>query len=235
MAHCGRWVFLAENPLRPVGLALDPLPEMGGRIGKLVAHRPVSEPDPQSDSRLAEYDFTLIITVSRRAASLAAASSSSSPPLNLMNLPVPTRGFHAVPHEACQPSANVLNRQKRRLCEEIDERVKTFLSRPIEGLWPYVWIDATYVKVREGGRIISVRWCWLRRRPCRWRFRRRSHWRGGHAAGHRSRTVGMGRIGGGHGFHGHHRHRHHIRFFGFNGDYGCWWSPRYRRWVCPYY
>jgi transposase-like protein len=46
--------------------------------------------------------------------------------------------------------------QVSRLCEEIDERVKTFLSRPIEGLWPYVWIDATYVKVREGGRIISV-------------------------------------------------------------------------------
>ena len=39
---------------------------------------------------------------------------------------------------------------------EIDERVKTFLTRPIEGLWPYLWIDATYVKVREGGRIISV-------------------------------------------------------------------------------
>jgi putative transposase len=46
--------------------------------------------------------------------------------------------------------------QVSRLCEEIDKRVKTFLSRPIEGLWPYVWIDATYVKVREGGRIISV-------------------------------------------------------------------------------
>jgi putative transposase len=42
------------------------------------------------------------------------------------------------------------------LCAEIDERVKAFLSRPIEGLWPYVWIDATYVKVREGGRIVSV-------------------------------------------------------------------------------
>jgi putative transposase len=46
--------------------------------------------------------------------------------------------------------------QVSRLCEEIDERVKTFLTRPIEGSWPYLWIDATYVKVREGGRIISV-------------------------------------------------------------------------------
>jgi transposase-like protein len=34
--------------------------------------------------------------------------------------------------------------------------VKTFLSRPIEGDWPYLWIDATYVKVRQNGRIVSV-------------------------------------------------------------------------------
>src|SRR5208283_3358682 len=36
--------------------------------------------------------------------------------------------------------------QVSRLCEEIDERVKTFLERPIEDDWPYLWIDATYVK-----------------------------------------------------------------------------------------
>jgi putative transposase len=30
---------------------------------------------------------------------------------------------------------------------EIDEKVTAFLSRPIEGDWPYLWIDATYVKV----------------------------------------------------------------------------------------
>ncbi len=46
--------------------------------------------------------------------------------------------------------------QVSRLCEEIDDRVKTFLDRPIEGDWPYLWIDATYVKVRQNGRIISV-------------------------------------------------------------------------------
>ncbi len=46
--------------------------------------------------------------------------------------------------------------QVSRLCEEIDGRVKTFLERPIEGAWPYLWIDATYIKVREGGRIVSV-------------------------------------------------------------------------------
>jgi putative transposase len=46
--------------------------------------------------------------------------------------------------------------QVSRLCGEIDERVGAFLSRPIEGDWPYLWIDATYVKVREAGRIVSV-------------------------------------------------------------------------------
>ena len=43
-----------------------------------------------------------------------------------------------------------------RLCEEIDDKVKAFLDRPIEGDWPYLWIDATYVKVRQDGRIVSV-------------------------------------------------------------------------------
>jgi putative transposase len=46
--------------------------------------------------------------------------------------------------------------QVSRLCEEIDERVNTFLTRPIEGDWPYLWIDATYIKVRQNGRIVSV-------------------------------------------------------------------------------
>jgi transposase-like protein len=46
--------------------------------------------------------------------------------------------------------------QVSRLCEEIDVRVKAFLDRPIEGDWPYLWIDATYLKVRQNGRIVSV-------------------------------------------------------------------------------
>ena len=46
--------------------------------------------------------------------------------------------------------------QASRLCEEIDGKVKAFLDRPIEGDWPYLWIDATYLKVRRGGRIVSV-------------------------------------------------------------------------------
>jgi hypothetical protein len=46
--------------------------------------------------------------------------------------------------------------QVSRLCEEIDVRVMAFLDRPIEGDWPYLWVDATYVKVRQAGRIVSV-------------------------------------------------------------------------------
>jgi len=46
--------------------------------------------------------------------------------------------------------------QVSRLCEEIDERVHAFLDRPLEGDWPYLWIDATYVKSRQAGRIGSV-------------------------------------------------------------------------------
>ena len=53
-------------------------------------------------------------------------------------------------------ASGVSKSQVSRLCEEIDGKVKAFLERPIEGDWPYVWIDATYLKVRRGGRIVSV-------------------------------------------------------------------------------
>ena len=46
--------------------------------------------------------------------------------------------------------------QVSRLCEEIDDKAKAFLDRPLEGEWPYVWLDATYVKVRRNHRIVSV-------------------------------------------------------------------------------
>ncbi len=46
--------------------------------------------------------------------------------------------------------------QVSRLCEEIDGKVKAFLDRPIEGDWPYLWLDATYVKVRQSSRVVSV-------------------------------------------------------------------------------
>jgi len=46
--------------------------------------------------------------------------------------------------------------QVSRLCEEIDGRVEAFLNRPLEGDWPYLWLDATYLKARMGGRIVST-------------------------------------------------------------------------------
>ena len=46
--------------------------------------------------------------------------------------------------------------QVSRLCGEIDGRVQSFLTRPIEGEWPYVWLDATYVKARRDHHIVSV-------------------------------------------------------------------------------
>src|SRR3954469_5966323 len=53
-------------------------------------------------------------------------------------------------------ASGISKSQVSRLCEEIDERVNAFLSRPIEGEWPYLWIDATYLKTREAGRIVST-------------------------------------------------------------------------------
>src|SRR5205809_7862683 len=46
--------------------------------------------------------------------------------------------------------------QVSRLCSEIDDKIAAFLNRPLEGDWPYVWLDATYVKARRDGRIVSV-------------------------------------------------------------------------------
>jgi transposase-like protein len=43
-----------------------------------------------------------------------------------------------------------------RICKVLDQDVKAFLARPIEGEHPYVWLDATFHKIREGGRVVSV-------------------------------------------------------------------------------
>lgn len=52
-------------------------------------------------------------------------------------------------------AGGVSKSQVSRLCKEIDERVNAFLTRPLEGAWPYLWLDATDIKVRDGGRIVS--------------------------------------------------------------------------------
>jgi putative transposase len=43
-----------------------------------------------------------------------------------------------------------------RLCRELDEAAEAFRNRPLEGAYPYLWVDARYEKVREGGRVRSV-------------------------------------------------------------------------------
>ena len=43
-----------------------------------------------------------------------------------------------------------------KLCKNMDERVHGFLDRPLAGKWPCLWLDATCLKVRQGGRILSV-------------------------------------------------------------------------------
>jgi putative transposase len=53
-------------------------------------------------------------------------------------------------------ASGISKSQVSRLCQEIDERVNAFLTRPIEGEWPYLWIDATYLKERQAGRIVST-------------------------------------------------------------------------------
>jgi len=43
-----------------------------------------------------------------------------------------------------------------RICAELDVEVEAFRSRPITGEHPYLWIDATYHKVRQDGRVQSM-------------------------------------------------------------------------------
>lgn len=42
-----------------------------------------------------------------------------------------------------------------RICKELDELVEGFRNRPLEGKYPYLWLDALYLKVRQDHRIVS--------------------------------------------------------------------------------
>ena len=46
--------------------------------------------------------------------------------------------------------------QVSRLCAELDAQSEAFGSRRLEGEFPYLWLDATYFHVREGGRVTSM-------------------------------------------------------------------------------
>ena len=67
---------------------------------------------------------------------------------------VSTRGVDALVQ--AMGGTGVSKSEVSRLCAEIDERVGAFLDRPIEGEWPYLWLDATYVKARRDHRIVSI-------------------------------------------------------------------------------
>ena len=43
-----------------------------------------------------------------------------------------------------------------RICKELDELVEQFRNRPLEGAYPYLWLDALYLKVRQNHRIVSL-------------------------------------------------------------------------------
>ena len=83
-----------------------------------------------------------------------AGSTSWSRPLGDLMVAVPL-GHGSMPL-ASMGLAGISKSQVSKLCKDIDERVQAFLERPLEGEWPYLWLDATYLKQREGGRIVSV-------------------------------------------------------------------------------
>jgi putative transposase len=41
-----------------------------------------------------------------------------------------------------------------RVCAGLDEQVEAFRNRPLEGRYPYLWLDAKVEKVRDGGRVV---------------------------------------------------------------------------------
>jgi putative transposase len=45
--------------------------------------------------------------------------------------------------------------QVSRMCAELDGEVQRFRTRKLEGPYPYVWLDGTFVKVRDNGRVVS--------------------------------------------------------------------------------
>jgi putative transposase len=45
-----------------------------------------------------------------------------------------------------------------RVCQALDAHVDAFRTRPLEGRYPYVFLDAKVEKVRDGGRVVGRRW-----------------------------------------------------------------------------
>lgn len=43
-----------------------------------------------------------------------------------------------------------------RICKALDQAVEEFRERPLQASYPYIWLDALYIKVRQNGRIVSL-------------------------------------------------------------------------------
>ena len=65
-------------------------------------------------------------------------------------------GLTSGEREELRRLSGISKSQVARLFTESDDKIRSFLERPLEGEWPYLWLDATYVKVRQAGRIVSV-------------------------------------------------------------------------------
>lgn len=52
--------------------------------------------------------------------------------------------------------ASISKSEVSRICAALDVEVEAFRSRPLVEAYPYLWLDATYVKVREAGRVVSM-------------------------------------------------------------------------------
>jgi putative transposase len=102
--------------------------------------------------RMAEKALTALAIVSRTVGVYADRSNGSLQEAYVLG--ISTRSVDDL--VKAMGMSGISRSQVSRLCEEIDGKVKAFLERPIEGDWPYLWIDATYLKVRRGGRIGSV-------------------------------------------------------------------------------
>ncbi len=58
--------------------------------------------------------------------------------------------------QALGAASGISKSEVSRICGELDESLGAFRDRPLDHVeFPYVFLDATYVKARSGGRIVA--------------------------------------------------------------------------------
>ena len=60
-----------------------------------------------------------------------------------------------VDHLVSELGIHMSKDQVSRICRELDEQVEAFRTRPLEDEYPYLWLDAKHLKVRDGGHVRS--------------------------------------------------------------------------------